>query len=280
MRSNLRPVASVGLLFAAEVAAVITLHRLGHVPELVVPLGDLRGWLEATDPEVVLVAVGRVVALALAWWLLGSTALYALAHGLRRDALAAAISLMTLPAARRVLDRSVAGAVLATALFVRSPVASAGASPSPPVDAAEPRSGRLDPAAAPQPEDIRVGRTQPPTSPPSSAVPPPAPIPTDEPSTPPAPPAPSPTPDPGPAAPDPGPVPAAGAYVVGPGDNLWVIAARQLAAPGRSVAAVPAAEIAPYWHGLIERNGPHLRSGDPNLIFPGEVIELPPRVTP
>ena len=68
----------------------------------------------------------------------------------------------------------------------------------------------------------------------------------------------------------------AGTYVVGAGDNLWVIAARQVAGIDRSVAEVPAAEIVPSWHALITRNGPHLRSGDPNLIVPGEVIVLVP----
>ena len=35
------------------------------------------------------------------------------------------------------------------------------------------------------------------------------------------------------------------------------------------------AEIAPYWVAVCERNRAALASGDPNLIFPGEVVTLP-----
>jgi LysM repeat protein len=276
MRSVSRNIVSVSLLFASEGAAVFVLHRLGNVRELAVPGRGLGDWLATTEPEVVLIALSRLVALALAWWLLASTALYAFAQVLRRDALTAVIGVMTLPAVRRVLDRSVAGAVLATALFVRSPVAPAGASPATSPVTVEPRTGRLDPSGAPASDQIRVGRTTPPDPAPST--------PTESGATPTPPAAPPPPADPVtpdlPTTPVPAPVAAAGTYVVGPGDSLWVIAARHVAGPGRNVAVVPANEIAPYWNLLIERNGPHLRSGDPNLIFPGEVIEVPPLPAP
>lgn len=55
--------------------------------------------------------------------------------------------------------------------------------------------------------------------------------------------------------------------VVEKGDHLWKISARHL---GREAA------IAPYWRRVVEVNTPHLRSGDPDLIYPGEVVELPP----
>lgn len=67
---------------------------------------------------------------------------------------------------------------------------------------------------------------------------------------------------------------APGTHVVAPGDNLWVIAARHLAA---TRAEAPArAEVARYWHAVIDANRATLRSGDPSLIFPGEVVALPP----
>jgi len=53
------------------------------------------------------------------------------------------------------------------------------------------------------------------------------------------------------------------------GDHLWKISARHLESTS------PEASIAPYWREVIEVNTPNLRSGDPDLIFPGEVIELP-----
>lgn len=61
---------------------------------------------------------------------------------------------------------------------------------------------------------------------------------------------------------------------VAPGDNLWVIAERALHRTGAPHAR--AADIAPYWRRVVEVNRDSLRSGDPDLIHPGETIELPP----
>jgi nucleoid-associated protein YgaU len=61
--------------------------------------------------------------------------------------------------------------------------------------------------------------------------------------------------------------------IVRPGDNLWLIATRAL--PRGDHEPGPA-EIAPYWRRVISANAAALRSGDPNLIYPGERIVLPP----
>jgi nucleoid-associated protein YgaU len=60
--------------------------------------------------------------------------------------------------------------------------------------------------------------------------------------------------------------------IVRAGDNLWVIAARALT----QHAPPTTAEIAPYWRRVVAENTPGLRSHDPDLIFPGERIVLPP----
>lgn len=57
--------------------------------------------------------------------------------------------------------------------------------------------------------------------------------------------------------------------VVVEGDHLWKISERRLGPSS------PDKLIAPYWREVIEVNTPRLRSGDPDLIYPGEVVELP-----
>lgn len=62
--------------------------------------------------------------------------------------------------------------------------------------------------------------------------------------------------------------------VVSAGDHLWKLAAERLTeALGRSPTD---AEVAPYWMDVVEANRARIRSGDPDLIFPGEEIVLPP----
>ena len=55
--------------------------------------------------------------------------------------------------------------------------------------------------------------------------------------------------------------------IVEPGDHLWKISEQHLEGTRRAVAN--------YWLNVIEVNTPTLRSGDPDLIYPGEVISLP-----
>lgn len=57
--------------------------------------------------------------------------------------------------------------------------------------------------------------------------------------------------------------------VVEKGDHLWKISERHLSTHR------PEQETAPYWLQVIEVNTPSLRSGDPDLIYPGELIVLP-----
>lgn len=65
-----------------------------------------------------------------------------------------------------------------------------------------------------------------------------------------------------------------GTHVVVRGDNLWDIAAEHLAAtiPG---ARPSADQVRSYWLDVIEANRGQLRSGDPDLIHPGELVQLP-----
>ncbi len=82
-----------------------------------------------------------------------------------------------------------------------------------------------------------------------------------------------------PALPTPAPPPsvASAPHAVVPGDHLWLIAADHLARiSGRQPADLTAADIAPYWWRAVELNRSRLRSGNPNLVYPGEVVDLPP----
>lgn len=66
-------------------------------------------------------------------------------------------------------------------------------------------------------------------------------------------------------------------HEVAPGEHLWVIAADALAAH-RGVAPDELADeaIAEHWRAVIEANAGRLRSGDPDIVFPGEQLRLPP----
>jgi hypothetical protein len=63
-------------------------------------------------------------------------------------------------------------------------------------------------------------------------------------------------------------------WLVRPGDHLWKIAGEHLTivldrTPTES-------EHARYWVEVIDAAKPVIRSGDPDLIYPGEQIPLPP----
>jgi hypothetical protein len=79
-------------------------------------------------------------------------------------------------------------------------------------------------------------------------------------------PAPAPTLAPNPSAPR--------LHVVVAGDNLWRIAAAEVQRVS-GVARPSDAATATYWRALIAANVSTLRSGDPSLIYPGEVVTLP-----
>jgi hypothetical protein len=61
---------------------------------------------------------------------------------------------------------------------------------------------------------------------------------------------------------------------VEPGDHLWSISERRM----RQVkhGDVSDERVAVYWRTVIDRNVGRIKSGDPDLIFPGETIVLPP----
>jgi nucleoid-associated protein YgaU len=61
--------------------------------------------------------------------------------------------------------------------------------------------------------------------------------------------------------------------VVVAGDNLWRIARAELIARGDH--QPDDAAIAGYWRRVIDATRSTLRSGNPSLIYPGEIVALP-----
>ncbi len=271
----------LALLVAGEAIAVVALHRLGGVDGFAIPRHDVARWLQQTPSEDVLLAGVRLAALVAAWWLLGSTLLYAAARVARLHRTAAALGWATLPAVRRWADRAAAVSIVAaTALGVGRPAAADPQPPTTPTTAPVVLDAdHRDPVSVPSgpPSSVRTGYT--PDPPAVTTVPPmdPAPAPTSPPPTtaplvPPAVPIAPPAPAASPIAPN-----AGATHIVARGEHLWSIAARRVAtATGKPPADLTPADIAPYWLRVVEVNRPQLRSGKPNLVYPGEVVELPP----
>ncbi len=192
-------------------------------------------WAAARTPLEAAAAVLRLVGLLAAGYLLVVTMIGLGAALLRQRRTVAVVARLSPPLVRWLLGVGLAGALAA---------APAGAA-----------------AAGPPPTMVLLPDDEP--SPPPTTPPPPTTT-----TTPPPPPT---TDPPGPAVPP----PPVTTVTLGPGDHLWSVAGRTLAAAwGR---APSEREVTPYWRLVVERNRALLPNpGDPDLVFPGEVVHLPP----
>ena len=217
-----------------------------------VPLSDVPGWLAVTPTEDVLVAAVLLAARVVALWLLASTALYLAASALRLRRLARAVGWTTLPAFRRLIDGMVAGSVVAGTMIGTAIPATAEAPEAVPGHTYVPRPAGDGPAYTP----IPAGSGKPARAPTTTVA-------VDEARRIPA--------------STPAPARTTGAvHRVQPGEHLWGIASAHLAAgSGRDTDDLRAADIAPYWRRVVDANTGRLRSGDPDLIHPGEELVLP-----
>jgi hypothetical protein len=244
--------ARVGLLFVCGglVASLVGLHHAGAAPWLQIDWTDPIGWVSAASAEEAIVATLRIVGLAIGYWLAVGTAVYGLLQRTspprRRIA-----RLLTIPAVRRLVDRALAVSL----------AASIAASPFAPALAAEAAAQQVAIVYEAGGDGIPVPHL---ISPPGGA---PGDLPGDGRSSSVGA-APAPLVGSTPAI-----APAATSYTVRAGDNLWRIAARQI----RAVAGAEptTTTIARYWERMIAANRETLRSGDPNLIYPGEIVTLP-----
>lgn len=284
-------------MMAAGVLAIILLHRLGADRAFAVDWSDPAGWLAGTSPERVLLAVGRIVALGLAYWLAGSTLVYTAARASGIPGLVRSVEWMTVPAVRRVAERVVAVSLTVSTFTGGSAAALANDQPVPDIESSVITNVHSDPLATsvyipvpagdtpiivpiPTADDDQgaagdEGQYRPRPAGPGAAseTPPPPPfvVPPGAPAAPPT------VIDPAAADREAGGTLSATQeypYTVVAGDNLWTAAEAHLTAVmGR---APSEAETATYWSHMIDTNRSRLRSGDPDLIFPGEIIVCPP----
>ncbi|MDP8927967.1 MAG: LysM peptidoglycan-binding domain-containing protein [Actinomycetota bacterium] len=294
---------TLATLISIELSAIAALHRLGRVPGLAVDRRHLSTWLIASSTEDVLAATLRLVALACAYWLLLSTTLYIAARLAHLPAAVRALEWATLPAVRRLADRALAVAFVSSTLTGGAGVAWAGAAA--PFEAPLVVLGVKEPALPPElqpppPPTLEVPCPQPlrddsglvlppPTAPQPDVAPPRVLVPPTthgllippNPQTSPDPPAGSPggqhdmPTEATNAVPKSSPANAEEFHEVARGDNLWHIAASTLRRR-HGYDEVTNRRIAAYWRTIIDANRHGLRSGNPNLIFPGERVALPP----
>ena len=224
-----------------------SLHRLGAG----LPIEAIAH----NDFELALAALMRILGLATGYWLLLSVLAYLIAAVARLPAALQAIGWATLPLLRRLADL-VAARSLVVALAAPLPMADLVDPGYVPVPAGDPPATTTTTAPS-------VSTTT--THPPAVALPPPI-IP--------VPPPPGPEVSPPETEPQPmGPLLGELEMVVRRGDHMWGLAEARLATKlGRPPTNQ---EIAPYWTRVVDINRQRIRSGDPDLIFPGEVLVLP-----
>lgn len=222
--------------------AIALLHRVGGTlapPPLAQP-GELNHWLAQRDPAAAAFAITRLLVLAMAWYLLAATLVGVIVTAATRfhpaGPVIRAINALTLPLVRRLVQASV-GVSVVTALL---------AGPVGPVGATQGEASSSTTTSSVGPPVIRRLPDAP------SEPPPVAPTPALTPSE-----------------------PAHGeTWTVRSGDHFWSVAERTL----RQAWGHPPSdrEVDRYWRALVQLNVSMLRdAGNPDLIFPGQVMALP-----
>jgi hypothetical protein len=271
--SRLRALTAVATVVVLPMVAIRLLHGVADRPWFRIDWSDVPGWLATTSLADAVSALVRLAALAVAYWSLAGTLAYLTAVFIGSERLITRVAPFTFPVVRRLADRLVAGTI-AMGVMTAPLIASTHPRPPPPLPAQPvadayvpearltghvPPSEALEPPSEDRPDPVAfAGR--PTTAPGDVQDNPPWEVP-------------GPTDEPEPAVMDWAGGAGAVDVTVAPGDHLWMLAERRLAAvTGRAVADH---EIAPYWRTTVDHNLPRLRSGDPDLLHPGETITLP-----
>ncbi|MEA2000571.1 MAG: LysM domain-containing protein [Actinomycetota bacterium] len=278
-----RRIEATGLivLVATTTALIVGLHQVGSVAGFRIDWSSPVEWLKTAPAEDVAVAILRSIGLVVGYWVTGSTLLYTVLALRGRSSGGRLVRLITVPGVRRVVDRSLATFLAAS--IVATPLAPALAladEQPPPVvfdintDGVPVPHIRLSDAGLKDAtlgdtrtsDTVLVGDQSPTTTQPITDV---VPV-VKSGGTPPAVIAQINT-----APPTATPISSmATTHTVQSGDNLWQIATGHLLAqagtdPGTTT-------VTTYWRRLVAANRTTLRSGDTNLIYPGEIITLPP----
>ncbi len=255
-------------------ATVWVLTRLGTGALAAPPLGSvdaLRAWAASRDAAEVVMAIVRLVALFMAWYLMALTVAGAFVRLFRSRRLVAVTDRVTPAAVRSLLDHAVRLGLTGTAVL-GAIVPSVAGGRAPPVELAGAGQAELESTASQTRLDgtARQQRLTDEVMPPVAELAPTAgePRPGGEPE----PVAELEQPQPDEPAPD---EPAASVWVIEAGDHLWRVAEETLTeAEG---GPVDDASVVAYWGQLIELNREVLVDGDnPDLVYPGQVFALPP----
>jgi len=255
-RSRLRLVA----LLAVEGGSIEGLRRIGEC--LHIDGEHPLTWLRSAPLEDAVAATAWAAALGVAAWLALTTVGYLVARITRLRRASALLCRATVPLVRRLVDRALAIS-LATSIAAGPALPALAAEPPPPVVFQIAEDGLPHPTAPvlEASSDLdRVIMILPPGVAGAGFAPRPAPntAPAQEPAGP---------------APESRPPESESRHTVASGDNLWTIAAAHLRASSDHPPAT--GEVADYWRRVVAANESTLRSGDPNLIFPGEIVTLP-----
>ena len=239
---------SQGLMWLTLIGLVAGFHAMGRIDEMVVDWSNPVRWLTVASPEVALAATGRAIGLAVSYWALATATFYFLAG--RRGRIPSWLHQITLPPLRRLIDKALTTGLAASIAFAPT-LPAAPVAEDPPAIEFEIHDGVPVPNIAVAPVVAADPKLAP--APPTVSIPSRARI----------------SESPGDAE-----VVAAETYAVVAGDNLWAIAALHLETV---LTREPTnGELIVYWRSVVAANQPNLRSRDPNLIFPGEMLTLPP----
>ena len=263
--SRLRNLLAGVVTVVGVAAAILLLDQLGHGSLAAPPLrhwSALHRWMTDHDGPTMAVAVLRIVALVAAWYLLIVINLGLLARLSRIPRLVRLADLATVPAVRRLLE-GVVGATMTASMGAMAlvPLATVASRPTP-VAAHHPsavhRTGRVAITGLPSNQPSQGSSTPHHESQPHTAT-----------MTVIAPPRPE------AVTPAPSRSESLVTWTVQPGEHFWHAAQEGLAeAWGRRPTD---REIASYWTTIVAHNRSRLVDpANPDLIFAGQVFELPP----